>query len=449
MRKRGSVLAMAGLFSVLGVAAPGRAQTQAQTQTQAQSPSPDREAIRKELAQLRKEFDAIQKAYGERLAALESKLGTQNPPAASVPTPVAAPVPAPVPVPEPQLLPPAPESTGAVGAGSSKVFNPDIAVIGNFLGTGGTSTGNPDPAKALELHESEVSLQAVVDPYARADFFLSFGESGVNVEEGFVTFPTVPGGLLLKVGKMRAAFGKVNGLHTHVLPWADRPLVTRNLIGGEDGINDAGVSVARLIPNPWLFLEATGQVFRGDSADVFQSNARSDLSYTAHLRAYQDLGESTNLDLGGSYSMGHNNSAVVDGVDLGRFTTRLFGADATLRWRPLQRSIYHSFIARTEVVWSRRQQSDGVQAGVGYFVSADYQLGRRWYLGGRYDRSAHADNAALTDTGQAVVLTFMPSEFSVIRSMYRRTLYALQPSAANEFLMQFQFAIGAHGAHPF
>ena len=66
---------------------------------------------------------------------------------------------------------------------------------------------------------------------------------------------------------MRAAFGKVNTLHNHVLPWTDRPLVTQNLVGGEDGIADAGISVARLIPNPWIFLEATGQVFRGDSGD--------------------------------------------------------------------------------------------------------------------------------------------------------------------------------------
>ena len=73
----------------------------------------------------------------------------------------------------------------------------------------------------------------------------------------------------MRVGKMRAAFGKVNTFHTHMLPWPDRPLVTENLVGGEEGITDAGLSVARLIPNPWVFLEATGQVFRGDSADVF------------------------------------------------------------------------------------------------------------------------------------------------------------------------------------
>src|SRR5207244_6197333 len=81
----------------------------------------------------------------------------------------------------------------------------------------------PDPL--LQMHESEAAFQAVVDPYARADFFISFGEHGVDLEEGFLTFTELPGGLLTKVGKMRAAFGKVNSLHNHVLPWTDRPLV--------------------------------------------------------------------------------------------------------------------------------------------------------------------------------------------------------------------------------
>ena len=63
------------------------------------------------------------------------------------------------------------------------VFNPDIAVIGDFLGTGGRNGVAPSPA--LAMHESETSFQAVVDPYARADFFISFGESGVDLEEGY------------------------------------------------------------------------------------------------------------------------------------------------------------------------------------------------------------------------------------------------------------------------
>ncbi|HLQ77861.1 MAG TPA: hypothetical protein VK210_10925, partial [Terriglobia bacterium] len=241
---------------------------------------------------------------------------------------------------------PASSTSTAVTGGSvsaSKVFNPDISVIGDFLGAAGSNKVNPSPA--LEMHESEVAFQATVDPYARADFFISFGEQGVNLEEGYITFPAVPGGLLVKVGKMRAAFGKVNGLHNHVLPWTDRPLMTQNLIGGEDGIDDTGISIARLIPNRFVFLETTVQAFRGDSGEnLFKSSQRGDLNYVGHLRAYRDVTDDTNVDLGFSFSRGHNSSGVVNDIDVGRFMTRLYGGDATIRWKPLQRSVYHSFV---------------------------------------------------------------------------------------------------------
>ena len=196
-------------------------------------------------------------------------------------------------------------------------------------------------------------------------------------------------------------------------------------------------------------MEATGQVFRGDSGDnLFHSNKPGDLSYVGHLRAYHDITEDSNVDLGFSYSQGHNKAGIVDEVDVGRFKTKLYGFDATFRWRPLQRSIYHSFIGRTELIWSRRDQFDALQKAMGYYVSGDYQFGRRWFAGLRYDRSDHADDATLFDTGQSAVLTYWPSEFSQVRGQYRRTKYAIGPTA-NEFLFQFQFSIGAHGAHPF
>ena len=412
------------------------------------------QALRQEIDQLRKDFDSLKQQYGDRLSALEAKLAA----AEGTPAAPAGAQPAPGQPPTAQVPAGAQGAGGPSGAlpvygaaggsvGSSKVFNPDMAVIGDFLGASGRNTVSPAPA--LEMHESEAAFQAVVDPYARADFFVSFGEQGVNLEEGFLTFTELPGGLLTKVGKMRAAFGKVNTLHNHVLPWTDRPLVIQNLVGGEDGIDDAGFSVARLIPNPWIFLEATGQVFRGDSGEtLFKSSERGDLSYVGHLRGYQDLSESTNIDLGLSYSGGHNASGVVDGLDAGRFRTNLYGVDATLRWKPLQRSIYHSFVGRTEVIWSRRDQFDGLQKAMGYYVSGDYQLGRRWFAGARYDRSDRADNASLLDSGQSLLLTYWPSEFSQVRGQYRRTKYAIGPTA-NELLFQFQFSIGAHGAHPF
>ncbi len=403
-----------------------------------------------DLNALRAQIDALKADYDKRIQALEMQLQALQ---TQGQAPAAAPAAGQQPTAEvPAGAQGAGGPTGPLpvyggGAASSKVFNPDIAVIGDFLGAVGSNKVNPDPA--FEMHESEVAFQAIVDPYARADFFISFGEEGVNLEEGYLTFPAIPGGLLVKVGKMRAAFGKVNTFHNHVLPWTDRPLVTQNLVGGEDGIDDAGFSVARLIPNKWIFLEATGQVFRGDSNDLYRSNKRGDLSYVGHLRGYQDITESTNIDLGFSYSRGHNASGIVnDFGDLGRFRTTLYGGDATIRWRPLKRSIYHSFVGRTEFVWSRRGQPGGAQSALGYFFSGDYQFARRWFLGGRYDRSKRAYDALLVDKGQSAVLTYWPSEFSQIRGQYRRTQYA-GGQTANELLMQFQFSIGAHGAHPF
>jgi hypothetical protein len=100
------------------------------------------------------------------------------------------------------------------------------------------------------------------------------------------------------------------------------------------------------------------------------------------------------------------------------------------------------------VIWSRREQFGGPQRSVGYYASGDYQFGRRWFAGVRFDRSDRADDASLRDIGQALTLTYWPSEFSQIRGQYRRIRYA-EALTAHELLFQFQFSIGAHGAHPF
>jgi hypothetical protein len=46
-------------------------------------------------------------------------------------------------------------------------------------------------------------------------------------------------------------------------------------------------------------------------------------------------------------------------------------------------------------------------------------------------------------------MTYKPSEFSLIRGQYRHTRFGDGRPRANEFLFQFLFSIGAHGAHPF
>ncbi|PYU26779.1 MAG: hypothetical protein DMG30_01350 [Acidobacteria bacterium] len=332
---------------------------------------------------------------------------------------------------------------------ASKILNPDISMIGDFIGAIGQANVPPalvavgkNPVPALQMHESELGLQAIIDPYARGDFFLTFGESGVDLEEGYITFTTLPGGFVARVGKFRGDFGKVNTLHNHVLPWIDRPLVNDRLLAGEDGIDDAGLSVTRILPAPkGIFLEGTAQAFRGDSGDVFTSSKRGDVSVLGHLRGYRDITDQTNVDLGISYARGHN--------DLGStFLTDLYGIDATLRWTPLRRTIYHNFVGRGEFIWSRRDQFPFAQRAFGFFTSGDYRLNRRWTMGGRFDRSGRARTANLIDNGFSGVLTYWPSEFSQVRGQYRFTHFA-EGRDGNELLFQFIFVLGAHGAHPF
>ncbi len=341
---------------------------------------------------------------------------------------------------QPPEQPPSPPPAAAAPSQTSNYFNPSISAIGNFLAVGGTN--HVENLPAASLRESEVSFQAVVDPYARADFFISFGEEGVGVEEGFVTFTTLPWGLLVKVGRMRTLFGKINTLHLHVLPWPDEPLPIVNLLGGEEGWVGTGVSVAKLIPLPHdVFSELTLQVFDGNSGDLFSAPSRGDLSYNAHYKIFSDLTESSNLEVGLSYGLGSNAITATS-------KTQLENIDLTFRWKPLRTATYRSASVRGEFTHSDKDVLVGTQRANGWFVSGEYQLAKRWFIGARVEQSEQADDATLRDSGAAFTATFWPSEFSQIRAELRRREYGVGETG-NEILLQVQFAIGAHGAHPF
>lgn len=432
---RGVICLCAGAGSLMPSAAfaQGTAPVPAVVRSSAQASAVA--SVQEELDRLKREFERLRDDYSQRLADLERRLTALGG------GPLVAPVPTPA---QPPVAPEEPAATGnapAQGAPTqaSNVFNPDTSVLGNFVAAAGKNASAGE--RSLRLTEVELALSSVVDPYARADFFLSASPEGLEIEEGYLTFTSLPKSFLLKVGKMRAQFGKVNTLHTHSMPTADRPLVTQNLVGGEEGISDSGVSLSKLIHNPLAFLEATGEVYTGDST-VFQSDTRSRLNYVGRLRAYRDLTESSNLDVGTSVAWGPTDV----GPDANR---RLIGVDATFRYRPLRRAIYQRFQARTELVWSRQDLPLAPAAkAFGMYGLAEYQFARRWYVGGRFDRSERALDASLRDTGASVFLTYWPSEFSQIRGQYRNTRYA-EGRRAHEILFQLSFGIGAHGAHVF
>jgi len=326
-------------------------------------------------------------------------------------------------------------------ARASKVFNPDISVVANFLGHAGDT--NPfDPRESVILDEAEIAFEAFVDPYAKAKFFFSAGPEGVELEEGYATFIALPFDLTAKVGKMKALFGKANTWHPHVSPWVDQPLVISGFLGGE-GLNDSGISVSKLFPNSFAYTEGTLEVFRGRVDGVFDAEKANDLFYNAHLKFFRDLSENSNFELGTSFARGTAERS--EDLPAGGGSNQFAGLDLTYRWKPLSQSD-RSFIGRAELIANDRSGVDG--NAFGFYTAAQYQFARRWFAGLRLDRAERSLDPSVSDRGISAIVTFWPSEFSQLRGQIRRTKYGKEETS-NEVLLQLLFAIGAHGAHTF
>ncbi|MFA6028638.1 MAG: hypothetical protein WC969_02160 [Elusimicrobiota bacterium] len=345
-------------------------------------------------------------------------------------------------------------SGSAAQAATGSAFNPDISVIGQFLGAAGNGSKEPRP---FNLKEAEIGLQSVVDPYARADFFLSANPEGLEVEEGYLTWLTLPWGLQARAGKFRMEFGKFNRTHPGETPFADRPLAAAAFLGDE-GLSEAGGHVSWLVPNPLdLFLQLDAQVANGPAADrspAFAEGRKRDLLYLTHASLYADLTRAQNVAAGLSYAHGPD-GATFDSVSQSSHAlgTDLFGVDFTYRWRePSDKD--RSLTWQTEYYWANREAVDPADAARkqdacpwGVFTYADWQFARRWHAGARYDYTKLVSNTQRR-RGELAFLTFTPTEFSLLSLQGKHVLNEFDQ---HEWTMFFKltFNIGPHGAHPF
>jgi hypothetical protein len=322
--------------------------------------------------------------------------------------------------------------------------NPNLGVIGDFRAS------YLAPARRhfeAELHETEISLQSVVDPYVRADFFVSLarheesGEFGVELEEAFLTTQTLPGGLQLKLGKFRGAFGKINVLHPHALPYADLPLMYASYLG-EEGLNDEGASLSWLVPNPLNFYqELTLEATRGPSESAsFTASAADRFLYLGHLKNFWDLTPNATLELGFTGLTGQNDAA---------FSTAIGGLDLTYKWKPLRFNTYKSFVLQIEALFSSKKISGKEKIRTwGAYALSTYQIGKRWFLTGRFDYANTPDHAAHVARAYSGVLGWQATEF-------QKAELQLKTTSSNGFERVYQvllrsiFAIGAHGAHAY
>lgn len=342
----------------------------------------------------------------------------------------------------------------ATGLQASNLLNPNVSVIGWFSGEAGRRHLDPDEElpPALDLKEAELGFQSIIDPYARADFFISVKREGVDLEEGYLNWFHLPHDLALKVGKFRPDFGKFNRTHAPETAFADRPLVHERFFGDE-GLSGAGADLSWQVPNPWILVTLDGEVINTPTAaesPAFARAGRRDLLYVGHAGGYYDLTDAVNVTLGGSYAYGAAGQELNEATGSSRtLAVQLGGIDLTFRWKNPRRSIYRSAFWQTEVIWGKRDAPNNSSVGsVGMFSHLEYQFARRWRAGVRYDYTQLPTDRSRHEQAGLSYLTFAPSEFSLI-SLQGRQARRFDGTRETLGFLKITFNIGPHGSHPF
>lgn len=339
-------------------------------------------------------------------------------------------------------------------------MNPNISAIGTAIGAANT-LDEQDRNIDFSFEEAEFSFEAVVDPYAKANFFIAFGkeneslisppggvpeegeeESGLQaeLEEAFITFLSLPFSTQLKVGKFRSRFGKINETHPHAYNFIDIPLLYGHFLGGE-GLNDEGVGLSWLLPNPKFFQELTVQVTSGPLENNSFTRAEDNtLLYLAHLKNFFDVNDNTTLEIGITGLTGPND-------ETGE-TTRMLAADLTIKWKPLQRNRYHSIEFLNEFLLSKRNGAVEDVTSIGFYSNLRYQFAKRWFIGGLFDYAEYPQFDQFNVKAYSGILQFFATEFQKAEFQYKYN----DPNFSagfSEFKLRAVFVIGAHGAHQY
>lgn len=341
-----------------------------------------------------------------------------------------------------------------------QVWNPQISVIGDFLGHYSSKENTFD--EEFLLREIEFAFSSYVDPYARADIFLGVHkeipqkgegvEDGtsenryeLDIEEAYFTFLTWPFGLQAKLGRFLISFGKSNMQHLHRLPWTDYPLVIKAYFG-EEGLASEGISFSWMLSAPWVhYMELTYEIFNNDQDILFGGHRGDDFVHLLHLKNYWDLTENSSLEMGLSGMSAPNDDKH------SRHRTTLEGIDITFKWRPLRRGLYQSFIWQTELLFSQKDMTDsGQEDSWGGFTSWNYQFARRWSAGLRLDSSQYPDDSSIEEREYSGYITFAQSEYAFWRMGYSFLTSDIEDrNKEHQIFLQLNIGIGQHRAHQY
>lgn len=294
------------------------------------------------------------------------------------------------------------------------------------LDHGGIGEHDEDEGDADHEHEGEEGPES--DPHEAGEE--EGEEEGFEIEEAYMYWVGLPGGLGVKLGKFRQEIGLYNRWHTHALLEVERPLAVTAFLG-EEGLVQTGASVS--LPGFLLGPATQDLTFEVTRADNPLFRGGTELSYLGRAQSFFDLGPTGYFQVGATGVLGRN-----DEIDL---DSRLLGLDASFKWSPAGRSLYRELTLRGE--WYFAEQDLGEQAltGRGGYLQANYRLDRRWIAGLRADYLDAYDGA---EAFQLVpTLTWWQSEWVRLRLQYN-LLKREGFDPDHTLLFQTVWAVGPH-----
>jgi hypothetical protein len=342
----------------------------------------------------------------------------------------------------------------------------------------GHGHGALNEKRGFNLNYAELFLYAPVDPYFDLYATIPFSEDGAEVEEAYAVTRGLPFGFQFKVGKFRSSFGRLNVQHPHAWDFANQPLVYKVFLG-DDGLKEKGVQLNWLAPTPFYLLFGV-EVLQGENEQSFGTegfrlvdnintpttsitigDTKKPNLYLGFVKTSFDVGNLSVLT-GLSFATGHSRINHLDGDHPHAFAgkTKLYGFDLTAKYmidsyRDIsfqgeylyrdQKGTKYEYDSAGDLETDELKKKQG-----GFYTQLVFKFDRRWRAGVQYNLINKNDVSNLP--AYYAMLEYSPTEFSRIRfqvGQNRAFFHDGKRETVNEFILQFNFVIGAHGAHPF
>ena len=335
---------------------------------------------------------------------------------------------------------------------------PDVSAIANIVGYTSDDKTDKDRNNLL-LNEVETAFQGYVYPDVRADIILAIHKHGDEYEseicEAKINFQNLGYGFSAELGKIHIDFGKINKLHTHHLPFTDRPLVLEKFLGKHE-LAGQGAILKYLIPIfPFYSQIQAGfwnitahhnkeEVKVNDidgnevvvEALIHDDNAFSpaDKVYNFRWNSSFEIGSNKEVELGfsGLKGRGSHHKEHKDNIELG-------GVDLTFKWFP---SSYEKWTFQNEWIHLKREIPVGKLNRDGFYSFIGYRANKYWEYGVRFDYSENAFPSIFYERALSAIITKHLTETTYWRITAKHR--NIDGKKITEGWFQLSFGIGPH-----